>query len=112
MFYMIKVNTAIALLGAYTTSFSSEYRVSMQTIGKSSGNTPQETAIFMVSQLSPADLPLDFGSTAYGTVSTWFLKGKIRQFAIKAFRKDTTFNYSYMDTIIQQVENEINSTVS
>lgn len=51
MFFAFKVNAAIAKLGVSVLVFTPEFRSAMQKVGKSSGNTPQEVALHMVTQL-------------------------------------------------------------
>ncbi len=51
MLYALKVNFALANLGIDTRWIRDEYRQGAQAVGKASGNSPQEVAVFIASQL-------------------------------------------------------------
>lgn len=51
MFFEVKVNFALAKLGVNPSELRDEYRQGAQAVGKAAGNSPQEVALFVVSQL-------------------------------------------------------------
>jgi hypothetical protein len=55
MFYIFRVNAALAELGLGPKIFNPNFRVIMQRVGKAAGNTPQEVALHMA-----AELPLTY----------------------------------------------------
>ena len=73
MFYAIRVNSALAMLGVNPTDIRAEYRQGAQMMGKMSGNSPQEVALFIASQL-PIALQLDLNPVV---AKAWIRKGKL-----------------------------------
>jgi len=73
MFFAVRVNNAIALLGLDPRVISAEYRQGAQLVGKLSGSSPQEVALFIVSQL-PIAYRLDLNPLP---VKTWIRKKKL-----------------------------------
>jgi hypothetical protein len=76
MFFGMRINSAIAQLGIRPAVINSDYRRSMQSVGKVRGNSPQEVALLMVAQLPlmhRGELPL-------AIIKTWIRKRKIDQF--------------------------------
>jgi hypothetical protein len=51
MYYGVRVNSALAMLGIASTLIEKNYRRSMQQVGEASGNTPQEVALFIAAEL-------------------------------------------------------------
>lgn len=51
MFFVIRVNSALAMLNIDPRIFKSEYRQLGQVMGKSAGASPQEVALVLASQL-------------------------------------------------------------
>ncbi len=54
MLFPLKVNFALAKLGVNPQHIRSEYRQGAQAVGKAAGNSPQEVALFIASQLPVA----------------------------------------------------------
>lgn len=73
MLFPVRVNFAIAALGLNPQVFKGDYRVGSQTIGKQQGHSPEEVALYMVSQL-PAAYQVEMN---VGTVRAWLRKRKI-----------------------------------
>jgi hypothetical protein len=74
VFYVIRVNAAIARLGINPQHVPADLRQRAQEMGKSMGATPQEAALMLVSQLpiairAPAD---------YRVVKLWVRERRIR----------------------------------
>lgn len=73
MFFAIRVNNALALLGIDPRIFQSEYRQFGQQIGKESGATPQEVALVLASHL-----PMVYRLNANPlTAKDWIRKRKV-----------------------------------
>lgn len=73
MFFPAKVNFALAKLGINPNQIRAEYRQGAQTVGKASGNSPQEVALFIASQL-PVAFQLEMNQS---TVKSWIREGRI-----------------------------------
>jgi hypothetical protein len=72
-FYPIKVNTALAAMAVPPNQFNGEWRSGMQHIGKTSGLTPQETALVIVAHGLGINFPMDV-ETAIGV---WRHEGNV-----------------------------------
>jgi hypothetical protein len=73
LLFAIRVNSAIAKLGINPADIKAEYRQGAQAFGKRYGYSPQEVALFVVS-----NLPMDFHfGVNVGTIRTWIRKRKI-----------------------------------
>lgn len=70
MFYVVRVNFAISFLGLPPTSVSPEFRRLMIAAGKEAGNSPQEVALWIVSQLPIALRTTYQPSTVKGWIRT------------------------------------------
>jgi hypothetical protein len=73
MFYAFRVNSALALLGVRPALVAKTYRDAMHEQGKAAGNSPQEVAIYIASQLPlihRADLRQDL-------IESWISTGKV-----------------------------------
>lgn len=73
MFFVVRVNNALALLNINPQMIQSDYRQAMQTAGKLSGASPQEVAVFIASQLPIAHRM----NLNYQTIRSWLRKRKI-----------------------------------
>jgi len=73
MFFPLRVNSALAMLGIDPRVVRAEYRQGAQAIGKANGNSPQEVALFIASQLP---LAYQFGLQPI-TAKDWIRKRKI-----------------------------------
>ena len=73
MFFVVRVNNALALLNINPQLIQSDYRQAMQLAGKQSGASPQEVALFIAGQL-PIAHRMDLN---YQTIRTWLRKKKI-----------------------------------
>ena len=73
MFFVIRVNNALALLNINPQLIQSDYRQTMQFAGKQSGASPQEVALYIAGQLTIAHRM----NLNYQTIRTWLRKKKI-----------------------------------
>lgn len=74
MFYILRVNAAIARLGINPQHVPADLRQRAQEMGNSMGATPQEAALMLVSQLPPAiRAPVN-----YRVAKLWVIKRRIR----------------------------------
>jgi hypothetical protein len=72
-FYVFRVNSALAELGINPQVVNATYRSSLQQVGQASGNSPQEVALFITSQL-----PLAYrASVNLATIKKWASAKKI-----------------------------------
>jgi len=75
VFYVVRVNAAVAGLGIDPQRVPANLRQFAQALGKSMGATPQETALMLISQL-----PLHMHSAAdIKVASLWIAEGRIRR---------------------------------
>jgi hypothetical protein len=75
MFYIFRVNHAIASLGIRISSINPDFRCAMQRIGKRVGHSPQEVAIFIA-----AELPVMYRSELeLGPIRKWIRQRKINR---------------------------------
>ncbi|MFZ1726705.1 MAG: hypothetical protein WBO29_11035 [Albidovulum sp.] len=71
--FRFRVNLALGQLGIDPTHVSTEFRQLMQIVGQQSGNSPQEVALWIASQM-----PLRYRAFAnVGTVKGWIRKRSI-----------------------------------
>jgi hypothetical protein len=75
MFYALRVNSALALLGIRPALVSRAFRVMMQEVGKAAGNSPQEVAVWIASQL-PLIYRVDLQPTL---IQKWIEGGKLNK---------------------------------
>jgi hypothetical protein len=73
LLFIVRVNRALAQLGIDPRTFNVDFKVGLMTAGKVSGNSPQEVAIWLVSQLP---ITHRFGLNPF-VVKTWIRKRKI-----------------------------------
>ena len=69
MFYVLRVNIALVTLGIAPNSITAEFRQGPQLAGRQAGNSPQEAAVWIASQL-----PLEM----HGGINPAPIKGWIR----------------------------------
>jgi len=72
-FYRMRVNIALNKLGFDPRIVDDHFRQLMQQVGQDSGNSPQEVALWIVSQL-PLRLRID---VQYRTIKNWIRTRKI-----------------------------------
>lgn len=80
--FILRVNLAIQKLGINTMHVDTSFRSSMIIVGKESGNSPQEIALWVVSQL-PLRIRCDVNP---GTVKKWIRKRKVNPKDNEMFR--------------------------
>lgn len=73
MFFVFRVNFALAALGINSQLVDQSFRVQMIVVGKEAGNSPQEVALWIVSQL-PLRIRCDYKPQ---TVKQWIRSRKI-----------------------------------
>jgi hypothetical protein len=73
MFYVWRVNFALARLGVNPRRLNTDWRRGLQLIGMSAGYSPQEIAVYIASEL-PLRMKIDLDPNV---ARAWVLKGKI-----------------------------------
>jgi hypothetical protein len=73
MLFGLRVNASLAKLGISPLVVDVDYRIAMKRAAKAAGNSPQEVAVFIASQL-PLMHRVDLQSAL---VKAWILEGKI-----------------------------------
>jgi len=76
MFYAFRVNSALALLGVRPPLVAKTYRAAMHEQGKAAGNSPQEVAIYIASQL-PLIHRVDLRRDLIESWISWRPRGRI-----------------------------------
>ena len=73
MFYALRVNSALALLGIRPAIVAKAYRAAMQDAGKAAGNSPKEVAIHIAAQV-----PLIYRVDLWrDLIVSWIKSGKV-----------------------------------